>query len=378
MNQLTEIEPRSFLLVLIAFVGNGQIAGFDLVLTVLVPLALLLQLRERLTVSRNTSPIFLLVIIFALFFAMLRAPVIGIPYFEAYSLWPFKALILTCFLAFGPPLRWPMGNMLALVGICLILVAVGSFENGRLISVFGPNMLYRIFGFLLFFSAMLYFEKRNRGRLLLIFFAIFGLFAALMTGSSGALLVIAVVGIATLLRISRVFGVLITAGATYLVVSSGVLSGTLSTGAHTPAFFSRLLYKVATLQANDRIIGWTEIINSPFVLIGHSYTDFNNLWRLGYQYPHNLFVELYGFYGLIGIILIVLVVAAIFASVKKMFHGDIASLTFIVLFLGSMLSGDLSDNYGVIALVVSVLQSRPALKNTRRPAIKKFSRGLSK
>lgn len=357
MAQFLKLDLRSLLLVLIAFIGNAQVMGIDLVLMIFGA-ALFTQFSGGPKTSR-IGPSLLLLFTAALLIAGFRAGSIGIPYFDAYSLWPIKALCLMLLIATGKDLTWPMGNMIALAFICVALVGVGQMQDGRLVSVFGPNMLYRVFGFLMIFGVMLYPLRHGKEKLLMLVFAAFGLFASLLTGSSGAILTIAAVMALVALRFSRKLSILLGIGCIYLVLSLGPLAG-----AGEPAFdgltsFNRLAYKLTTLEASSRVVGWGDILSQPFAPLGYDHADFWYLWSFGYQYPHNLFIELFGFYGLVGLVLALAVFVAVAKAIPKVVQGDILSMTLIVLAIGSMLSGDLSDNFGVIGLACGLLIRTP-------------------
>jgi len=369
IREMTAFDPRSFLLVLFAFVGNGRVGGIDISLAVIAPLLVLVQLRDPWIIRRDALPKLLLVLAL-LAIAAARTPTIGIPYTDTYGLWPYKAILLLILVAFGRELDWPLGNMLALSFLGLALILVGRIEDGRLVSVFGPNMLYRFFGFLLVFSIMLYLNRTEANaaatRLVLLACAGLGVTASLLTGSSGALVVILTAVFLAMLRVSKGLSVLAIGTAGYWIATSGILVGALTAGAGAPVFYSRALYKVATIQANDRFTGWTEILSQSLTIWGRDYEAFGQIWVFGYAYPHNIFVELYGFYGLVGVLLSGIVLFALFRFVPRMLQGDILSLTFVVLLLGAMLSGDLSDNYGVIGLAAGLLMRRAFVP--RRPA----------
>lgn len=353
MKAAFRINPHSLLLLMIAFVGNAQVMGVDVVLMLILVLFLMFFFRPWAVPRR--SALLLLLLVFTLVLAIVRTVRLEIPYSETYTLWPIKAICLIVILAGMKKILWPMGNTLLLAAISLILILAGQIEGGRLVSIFGPNMLYRFFGFLLFFSAMFYFQNRGAGRIANIFFAIFGLFALLLTGSTGALLVIVTVCAVTIYRLSRVFSAIIAGAIAYLLVGSGFLSGALTASTESPAFYARLIYKITTLAANDRFLGWAEIFTRPFSLAGYSYTEFGGLWFYGYYYPHNIFIELYGFYGALGVMISILVLVAIGKSMPALLRGDVVSMTFIVITIGALLSGDMSDNYGVVGLAGGIL-----------------------
>jgi len=364
--RLLRFDPRSFLLVLVAFTGNAEIGGIDLVLSAFIPAAFLFQTRDPWVIRRGAVGLFM-ALSALLAFAEIRSLFIGITYFPAYYLWPIKALLLMVLVATGRELRWPMGNMLLLGIFCFSLVFWGHVEDGRLVSVFGPNMLYRIFGLMLFFSAMLFLNNSEGHRIVLAILAAFGVFAANLTGSSGALLVIITVALVVIMRLSYKLGIFLLLVAISWVSASGVLSGNLTAGSGAPVIYSRLLYKLASTETNDRLLAWTKIMVQPPSLIGYNHADFDDLWTFGLEYPHNIVVELYGFYGLLGIILSVLLLLSLFRARARIVAGDVLAITCAVLTLGAMLSGDLSDNYGAIGLALGLLLRERALNSRARP-----------
>ncbi len=350
---LYALDIRSLLIVLIAFAGNAQIAGISVGFT-LIAATFLLQLNGHWKIRRD-AVIPLLFLVGLLFVTAIRSPGIGIPHYDSYWLWPIQGLLLSLLLVLGGGLRWPVGNMIAFSVMCFVIFAMGGLIDGRYYSVFGPNMLYRVFGFMFLFSLVFYFEQKGRARLLLVGFSIFGLFATLLTGSIGALAIIAI-GLASLgWRVSKSLTLAVSAVASYWIIATGFLTGSFTATASSPVFVSRLAYKLGNLHLDDRLFGWWSIISEPPSLFGYNYEDFSHLWFFGYQYPHNMFVELYGFYGMFGLVLVVFVSIAALLSARRLIYGDVSSMVFVVLTLGAMFSGDLSDNFGAIALAAGIL-----------------------
>lgn len=364
MMNFLKLDLRSLLVLLIAFVGNAQVINFDLVL-VLCVLALFTQFSSGWRTARLTpwlAGFFGIILVIAAF----RSTSIGIPYFDAYFLWPIKALFLMFLIATGRNLNWPLGNMLALALICVVLIAIGRIEGGRLFSIFGPNMLYRLFGFLMIFGAMLYPLRRGPERFIMLGLAGFGLFASLLTGSTGALLIIGAVMALFVLRFSKKLGWAFWAACVYLMLTLGPATVSGQTTFGGAVSLDRLAFKLTNLEADERVIGWGSILSQPFSPLGYDHADFWYLWSFGYNYPHNLFVELFGFYGGVGLVLCLAVIIGVIKAVPKAIEGDVISMTLIVLATGAMVSGDLSDNYGVIGLACG-LMVRIQLRRTNMP-----------
>jgi hypothetical protein len=361
-------EPRSFLLVLFAFVGNAQVMGMDLTLTFIAPLMIALQFRDPWMIRQKMLPFFL-VILSLLSFAALRATFIGIPYFDAYYLWPLKAIILLLLVAFGREAVWPVANMLVLALFVVALVLVGTVEDGRLVSVFGPNMLYRIFGLLFVFALMQLFSRRVGTKLVFACFVGIGFYALILTGSIGALVVIAVAVAVFFFRMSKTFFFSLAAISAFFGLAVAHFSVSALPMGNVPSILERVLYKLRVQEASERTLSWIEITSRPFSTFGYNYSDFWMIWNFRHYYPHNIFLELYGFYGLIGIGLILVMFAALFKALPRIMRGDILAISLVIFMIGSFFSGDLSDNYGVVGLAGGLALRPPMNGSSDKPIL---------
>ena len=347
-----EIDLRSFFIVFISFVGNAQINGFDLVLFVLTPAFLLLFFKAHWSISRKGALVFALLI--SLFSVIaLQAALINAPYFDGYYLWPLKAILVSIIVSFGGKMKWPILNSIALGLVCFALFLIGDYEGGRFSSVFGPNMLYRIFGFLMLFSLANNMKNMDNhsGRhlftpLLLIAFGAFGSF---ITGSSGALVIIALTTLIFLYQLKNTLLLVIVMLTIVLCVTFFTFPGSDFSWVRLSSF-ERIIYKLSNLAVDARLSGWIEILSDPISVFGRSHQYYNHLWNFGYSYPHNVFVELYAFFGISGALSIILILYACIVSLPLAFRGDTLSILFLVLLFGALFSGDLSDNYGVLGL----------------------------
>ena len=351
------LDLRSLLIVLFAFIGNAQVFGLDLVLVLVAPalLALILTTPSKLP-SRSYFPYLVLAI--TLFVAMLQAIHVAVPYFDDYYIWPLKAFILMTFVVFIGPSRWTITNMFALSLVVLALILMGNIESGRLHSAFGPNMLYRLFGMLAFFSAMQGFQPSRGNRLTTA--AMFGLGAIglVLTGSTGAIVVATAIMVLYLYRLSlRVFLCLVIGSAGIVILSITQTDASVLALLHDSKLpiIARAFYKLGTWQDEARMIGLITLFTEPFSILGHQHADFANLWSFGYVYPHNIFAELYAFYGITGLIIIVAILLTIRKLTMVAMLSDVYFMTFIILLIGANLSGDLSDNYGVVGLAGGLL-----------------------
>lgn len=369
--RFSTLDLRSLLIVLFAFIGNAQLLGLDLVLVLVTPALLALSLTTPWKLPYRNFFLYL-VLATTLFVATFQARHVAVPYFDDYYIWPLKAFILMTFVVFIGPPRWTMTNMFALSLIVLALIVTGNIQFGRLYSAFGPNMLYRLFGMLALFSAMQGFQLSRGNRLTTA--AMFGLGAVglVLTGSSGALVVAIAIVALYLYRSSRRVLFTLVIGAAGIVILSIT-----QTGVGALAFLqdsnlsviSRMLGKLVTWQTDTRLLGLTTLFTEPFSVLGHRHADFANLWFFGYDYPHNIFAELYAFYGITGLILI----AAILLTIRKLamvaMLNDVYFMTFIILLIGANLSGDLSDNYGVVGLAGGLLVRASKDARSRKRAV---------
>lgn len=352
-SRILHFDFRSFLLVLAAFIGNAELFGFHVGLLILFGLAII-----QFSYTRKFPRHALILIGFlfgVLIAATIRSQHIGVPYYDRYWLWPVQSMIVILIVLTRTRWNWPMGNVIAFAILGCFIFALGEVVDDRFYSIFGPNMLYRIFGFLFIFSLIYYFGATGLARILLLTFSTFGLMVTLLTGSSGGLAIIAVGCSMALWRVSKWLTVTAITLGGFAFHRFSILGGVFDTTYNVPVSFNRLLFKLSNLYVDTRFAAWTEIFSEPPTPFGKDYTSFANLWFSGYLYPHNLFAELYAFYGMIGVVLIVFVVCGGIIAFRKSIEGDILSIAFVVLSIGSLLSGDLSDNYGVIALASGVL-----------------------
>lgn len=360
-----EFNLQSFLIVFIAFVGNAQIIGFDIVSLIIIPTYIFLYSQGHRKILRRRIAIFLCVLsVYSVI--LLRVLYLRNPYFDEYYIWPFKAVFLVLIVSFAKELKWPILNSVALGFVCLGLLLVGNFEGGRFVSVFGPNMLYRIFGFLMLFSLSNYFTKMNNHSrdyaLTPALLALFGAFGSFITGSSGALVIIALCALVLLYQLKGFHMALIA-----LIACAGVfaISGADLSWVRLSSI-DRAIYKASHLAVDARLSGWLEIMSDPISILGRSYQHYSHLWGFGYNYPHNIFVELYAFFGIAGAFSIAIIIYACVLSLPLIFKGDTLSILFLVLLIGSMFSGDLSDNYGVLGVAGGLVVTLTGVFRSRR------------
>ena len=352
--KVNRLDFKSLFIVFFAFTGNAQFLGQDLVLLCFFPFLFFLFLKGQQSILYQYSYLYffmLMLLIFATFLAIK----IDIPYFENYILWAPKAAILMTVIGFSKPPRWNMSNMFVFSLMIFLLIITGSIQDGRLFSVFGPNMLYRIFGMLVLFSVMHRFQQNHKVSVVNLLFIGLGIYGIILTGSAGGILVLFLVlliyTVHFLKRSTPFYGILIVLP----IIGLFALSIYFLTTFEELTTFSRISYKLAGLQLSSRFIGLVTLFNAPFSWMGYSYGYFGHLWFFGYEYPHNIFAELYAFYGSIGLFLIAVICSALSKIYVSSLADDVYLLTFAVLLVGACLSGDLSDNYGVIGIAGGLL-----------------------
>ncbi|NVK74534.1 MAG: hypothetical protein HWE24_13710 [Oceanospirillaceae bacterium] len=347
------IDIRSFLFVMLAFAGNASFAGIDIVMILLPVLAIL----QSSSIGRLKEAEVLLFLPMALLFAALsiRAPTIGIEYSSTYFLWPLKSFALFCIISFGGKLSWPAANNLLLGFFCIFLVLIGKDVDGRLYSLFGPNMLYRLFGILLFFSIISFLEDTGKRRAASGVLAVFSIFACLLTGSSGAIILILLVALFVISKFSKGLVAIAFATAAYAISTSGALRGAMELPQGGPFFYYRIIYKINNAGDSYRYETFEDFFHRSIPFFGSDYGDFWNIWTWQHFYPHNLAVELILFYGVVGILVMIVLSLSCVSSTKGGASGSVLEVTFYVLFAASMLSGDLADNYAVISLGAALL-----------------------
>ncbi len=331
---------------LFAFVGNARIFGLDVVLAAIAPVCILLfvisnpKFSERGILIGTLASFFAYVaVLLALRFDMLLGHVF----------WPIKALLLAFFLNYSAPrVHAAQIHLLALLVGIFILTSTDQF--GRSYGFFGPNMLYRFYG-LLFLAALYMVAIQRRHWSVWSAYIVAALFGVIQTGSVGGILLIAV-GVSAFVRVSLRSLAAITVLGVMTVINWQRIQDIF--------IVQRLLLKLnfENLESSSRIEGAQQILAEGVTPFGHSYETFHHVWRAGFDYPHNIFVELVSFYGFMGIVVSVFLVCALIIVWRRIYSRDcgLFDLAYVALFVGTLLSGDLSDNYGAVGLAISIVK----------------------
>ena len=350
---------RTLLVVLCIFIGNAQILGIDIVLFFLLPILLLITSVDF-TIIRSTiyGYMFLFLMWAMLSLITLQGIKANIPYFEYYWFWPIKAVILSFIISVHDQPKWNRTDTWILLLFALCLIFVGHFKDGRLYSIFGPNMLYRLFAILLIFSLM---QKNHTqkgiDKLTGILAFSLGMIGIFLTGSAGGIFLVLIILIYYfyLLNDKKLLLLIILMGF-FIYIGSSVLH--IASYDSDITAISRIIYKLGTFATSERWIGLSDIFSRPFSFWGGTYFSFSNIWTSSYPYPHNILAEIYAFYGILGLVLISIIIIVILNLYNKKLSSNVYILTFIVVTGGSLLSGDLSDNYGVVAVSVGYLLNK--------------------
>lgn len=342
MTQRFQPNFISFFLMVAALAGNAQIGGFDIFLCLAVPVAVILVLQDTGGTVRAFSLLgFMAFLPFA--FLLNQALAVDIPYFELYWLWPIKAALLAFMLLRQRGVSWPLENDLMLAGLTTLLLATSSIEEGRLISFFGPNMLYRFFG-ASFILMLVRAHFLTGGRLTLAMsIAAISVVGMLLTGSVGALgVLIAAFYFArsSLLRLIKTFfgffvGVAALAALYYVrdFLSTNIMG--------------RIESKLDNIDRDERLNTWLGIWHQDPGLFGEPYSRYMFLWTDRIPYPHNFIMELYAFYGWFGFAIALFTLFSFISARKTRYY---MYFPLVVILIGSLFSGDLSDNFAIFAM----------------------------
>lgn len=339
--QHVRFKASPLLLLSMLLVGNGEISGLDLFFFALLPGLLFAEtlgglshfLPHTLAALLGSSAIFLSL-------ALRNLAIEPFGNAAAFALWPAKAFLTAAALIIVNWRDWSRAQHAVFAAACLGLLANADYIDGRMYSLFGPNMLYRVFGCLFVLSAWLYF-KGERGNLdwLVLCSGILGALGCILTGSSTALLML-------LIPLVLIAGLSLRTAVNLLLAAALVLI-CLFLFRDDLVVFARLSSKFASIESAHRVLGWIYILQSEFSWSGRNYDFFTPIWIGGHRYPHNIIFELYAYYGAVGIVVSSCVVLTAVFGRKAL---GWLYLPYLVSFVGAQFSGDLSENYAVVGL----------------------------
>ena len=342
---------QTFCAILFAMTGNAQILGVDVTLFLIGPVCVFLAFFKGTRFSNQNLPLVVLVI-FLTGFLSLRS--VNFVELQGYAVWPLKALLTAFFFSsVSAKLDRTQGYFIFILVGALFLSTEDVF--GRSYGFFGPNMLYRFYGLLFLVSLFLLIENNNR--IIWSAIAAFALWAIDTTGSAGGFLLISL-GLILFIKpkFSYVIMVCVAIFLLYLIIP---ILGEFQT-------YNRIVDKlnIDAIQNSVRYIGQYDILTRKIELFGNDYDFYDNVWTFGYEYPHNVLVELIAFFGVLSIPVIICLIWSFFRSWQHIWfrENNITELCFVCIFVGSMVSGDLSDNYGVVGLSVTIIFSHLKMK----------------
>jgi hypothetical protein len=279
-------------------------------------------------------------------------------YDEWYFLWPIELVLLTIGLIVHTQIKFNRKKSDLTVSILLLLVFIfGGFlnldEDGRANFIFGSNVLYRIY---IFLACYIFFHDQSKSwiKYLSIILGLFGVFITQSVGGYVVILVISIVFIYKYLRIYKfLFLSLIGAFLTLVIyfAESILLAFEL---------YSRIT-SVKLDSTNERL---NAIINIPFDLnfFGNNYYEYQRVYYSeGFQYPHNIILELSYYYGFLGIIFSIILINTfmdtymrVLINYKKMNDLQLTFVfSFLIISIGAMFSGDIVDNIYCMAFLFS-------------------------
>ena len=357
-----KLKSYSLIMFFWLIAGNAMIFGIDIVLALILPAAAINFFLvknpslPKMTLTNYAYITLIAMISVIIYFVTIR---IGVDYFDGYSLWPLKCFLLILALTFGPKFSWDSQNQAVILMFCLLILSFSSYENGRLESFFGPNMLYRIFGLLAIFPLLDQGESSRRPftRLVSKISILLGVLGMLATGSTGGLIV---VGWVVVIYLQSLKPIMIT----LLVTATVVMAAYYFENLQNIESIHRLIFKLGTYSDSLRFVGW-EYIAENYSFWGHDYYFYLRIWDPRHTYPHNIVAELVAYYGFLGLSIGALL---LYTFIKAIYSGTHISNLYIITFIGACVSGDLSDNYICISIAVWALlfggfqQSKSAIK----------------
>ena len=354
-------------LIFALFLGNASFGGFPLiVLFSLCSLVFIPLYRPRIF-----KAIFIAVVAAIFLLYSIRA---NISYDKTYPLW-----VLSFFLGY---FYTTLANSRMLYShnsfsrmlfraafIALVIFAVGCSVDFILTSgqrssfIFGPNMLYRVFGCLSgLVAGYLFLDGRKLSGLIVMILAVIFL---VITGSRAALFIIAALlfvwvhAHTKIISFRRYMPFLIV-----LIVSGSLFFALVDVGNTRLLGYSHFVLEEGT-SYSEGYIRWRPYLYflfepDRFSLIGIDYAVFFRLFGAdGFLYPHNVFLELVMFYGFFGIFVSLYFIIKLYKLVRRLSttictRVHILYYSIIISSIGTLFSGDLGDNGVYLGAVMAM------------------------
>ena len=257
--------------------------------------------------------------------------------------------------------RWlPAISLLVLVGLTQILNGGGSRQS----LVFGPNIFYRIIG-ITFLLHLVIFQKdytSNKSGIwisiaslfITIIFLNIALYVLIKTGSRGATIV------GGILLFSFGYSLLFVKKKKLLIIAGIFLLLFINTLMMTSNFSSYFLDSRAfwfydrgassgSFQAREGFWG-----NLPSFFLEDNFLLGEGSNYL-YYYPHNLYLDLLYNAGIFPCLILLIFTALyiiLFLQGKVYGHWKILTIVMLPIYMGSLVSGTLYDNYSIISMII--------------------------
>jgi len=271
------------------------------------------------------------------------------------------AVAVICIFPFLKAKRMPVVRhwfWIALVAIACVMCGMGIFtvDSSRMsILGGGPNTFGRNMGLL--FLGALYFQRRNSYTSAWLWYPLMtlSLIMVVLSGSRGALLATSVGGFAYLLidRGTRTRNIVVIG---CFAVLLNVVLGTTDIGVLAREMFERRIVTQTLEQQNtsgreDRFSAALEL-GQEHPWFGQGLAGFTIL--LGYNYPHNIVLELFCEAGLVGVFLFTLLLLSLLTFViRHRSHCEPATWgAFGLTLTSAMFSGDFFDSRGMFLMAM--------------------------
>jgi hypothetical protein len=316
------------------------------------------------------------VVIFSVFIFLFYAIKVNVSYSVFYPLWVINFFLGYFYIRiFNSRInRYPNTLLIAQFRICLALLVLflvgintysmlGYSEEGRALFIFGPNMLYRVIGFLSGICAgyLFYNDRRPEGLLV----AVLSLALLAQTGSRGAILLVPMLLLLWTHAINKELSFSRISTTVFVVIVSLVLIGT-QIDLFAYRFLNFSLFSVdESATYVDVYSRWKPYIyllreSDRFSLIGIEYQPWLDLFYSdGYIYPHSLVLELIMFYGTFGVVMCLYAIFKVIKIMKVLVSGlftpaHLLYYSVITSGIGVLFSGDMGDNGALLGMLIAM------------------------
>jgi hypothetical protein len=330
-------EVNAVFLLLMIFSGNAVLFGIDIFFPIVLCSIMVYFLFAAGNQFQPSTFVWIGLMICVSYSFIYLAYIAEIPYNTSYFVWPIKFVIMILVVSLLGEFNFGRLVFFALVFISFLSVLMSTMVDGRMYSFFGPNMLYRLFVILVFYSIFGYVHSFLR-LYHCVFGIVFGIVLTFATGSVGGLVALAFGAFyCGLLKLNL---------KVVLALSFFLFVCYLSLDTIAP----RLIYKVANFESQGRWLSWISIYSESDFITPIKYESLSHIWSDGFAYPHNILIELILFYGIFSYVAIFLLLIPLLKKGSSPIH-----MIFSVFLIGALLSGDLSDNYPVLVLGFAIV-----------------------